>query len=93
MAEQAVETKGFEHFLQITESFKVAGASAEDGDSKSMKVVPFLDAMTMFLRIFDAFSNPFFSDVVKKDVVGNINVRILSRLQRFLSQNTNLSGL
>lgn len=62
-------------FIEITDAFKASAASVQDGNLLQMRVAPFLDAMTMFLRIFDAFSNPFFSEVVKKDVVGNINVR------------------
>lgn len=72
--ENAVPKRDFQFFVQIIDSFKIAGESAQDGELQAMKVGPFTEAMTMFLRIFDAFSNPFFSDVVKKDVQGNINV-------------------
>ncbi|KAI0561050.1 Glycolipid transfer protein [Gracilaria domingensis] len=64
--------RDFEFFLEIVDAFKTAGASAPGGDFKNMNVSKFVEAMTMFLRIFDAFANPFFSDVVKKDVSGNI---------------------
>lgn len=69
--------RDFQFFVDIIDAFKASGESASEGDYSRMQVVPFLEAMTMFLRIFDAFSNPFFSEVVKKDVIGNINVRIL----------------
>lgn len=73
--ESGVPERDFQFFLDIIDSFKVAEASADGGHLSRMEVGPFTDAMTMFLRIFDAFSNPFFSDVVKKDVKGNIDVR------------------
>lgn len=71
----AESAKGFEYFLEIVNAFKEAAASADGADVGATKVEPFLNAMTMFLRIFDAFGNPFFVDVVKKDVQGNIKVR------------------
>lgn len=71
---QAGSSRELEFFAEIIDSFKIAGNSTTDANYGRMKVIPFADAMTMFLRIFDAFSNPFFSDVVKKDVQGNINV-------------------
>lgn len=74
-AATSASARDFQFFFDIIDSFKVAAASSEDGTAHHIKVAPFLDAMTMFLRIFDAFSNPFFSDVVKKDVNGNIRVR------------------
>ena len=64
----------FQFFAEIIDAFKAAGASAYGDSPQHMHVTPFVDAMTMFLRVFDAFSNPFFSDVVKKDVEGNIKV-------------------
>lgn len=64
--------RDFKFFLDIIDSFKSAGDSSTSDDLIDMKVDHFCDAMTMFLRVFDAFSNPFFSDVVKKDVHGNI---------------------
>lgn len=67
-----VPKRDFEFFHEIIDAFKAAGASAPNGDYKNMNVSKFVEAMTMFLRIFDAFANPFFSDVVKKDVRGNI---------------------
>lgn len=76
MAATAKDSRDFEFFAQIVDAYKAAGASSASGNPKDMQVSPFLDAMMMFLRIFDALSNPFFSDVVKKDVEGNINVRI-----------------
>lgn len=66
--------RDFQFFADIVDAFKASGASSVSGDAKDMKVGPFLEAMTMFLRIFDAFGNPFFRDVVKKDVDGNIKV-------------------
>lgn len=69
------ETRDFSYFVDIIDAFKNASESAAGKSLKEMKVGPFADAMTLFLRIFDAFSNPFFSDVVKKDVQGNIKVR------------------
>lgn len=72
-AEAAVPKRDLAFFLQITDSFKKSAASAKDGNAKNMEVTPFLEAMTMFLRIFDAFSNKIFTEVVKKDVQGNIN--------------------
>lgn len=74
MAQAAAPARDFKFFVEIIDAYKSAAASAPNGDVKRMEVGPFLEAMTMFLRIFDAFSNPFFSDVVKKDVQGNINV-------------------
>lgn len=68
--------RDFQFFVEIIDAFKVAGESADEGKFRHMKVEPFAEAMTMFLRIFDAFSNPFFSDIVKKDVQGNIDVSI-----------------
>lgn len=70
-----VPARDFEFFSEIIDSFKKASDSAAGPDLNNMHITPFLDAMTTFLRIFDAFSNPFFSDVVKKDVQGNIKVR------------------
>lgn len=67
--------RDFRFFAEIVEAFQKADASAGDGGAGNIQVPAFLEAMTMFLRIFDAFSNPFFSDVVKKDVQGNITVR------------------
>lgn len=76
MAAQAnAPVRDFEFFVGIIDAFKTAATSSETGDAKDMQVAPFLAAMTTFLRIFDAFSNPFFTDVVKKDVEGNIKVR------------------
>ncbi len=68
------DSKGFEFFYEILNEFRAAAKSADGGDMSKMDVEPFLSAMTMFLRIFDAFANPFFADVVKKDVQGNIKV-------------------
>lgn len=70
----ATETRDFSYFVEIIDAFKNASESAAAGNLREMKVGSFTDAMTLFLRIFDAFSNPFFSDVVKRDVQGNINV-------------------
>lgn len=67
-----LEGKDFAFFYEILTSFREAAASAEDGKIDTTKVVPFTKAMEMFLRIFAAFGNPFFADVVKKDVDGNI---------------------
>lgn len=64
--------RDFQFFLDIIDSFKTACESSTTQDLMDMQVKPFCDAMTMFLRVFDAFSNPFFTDVVKKDVQGNI---------------------
>ncbi len=73
MADTAADTaKGFEFFYEILHAFREAASSAKDDAVPTTKVEPFLKAMTMFLRIFDAFANPFFADVVKKDVQGNI---------------------
>eukprot|EP00177_Eucheuma_denticulatum_P003420 GFKZ01006183.1.p2 GENE.GFKZ01006183.1~~GFKZ01006183.1.p2 ORF type:complete len:226 (+),score=45.05 GFKZ01006183.1:2061-2738(+) len=68
----AAPTRDFQFFAEIVDSFKAARESSPTGKSHDIKVPQFLDAMTMFLRIFDALSNPFFSEVVKKDVDGNI---------------------
>lgn len=72
------DAKEFEFFYEILNAFRDAAASAEDGDFTTMKTDLFLNAMTMFLRIFDAFANPFFAEVVKKDVQGNITVSCVS---------------
>lgn len=72
--------RDFQFFAEIIDSFKAAAASSRDAKAHHISVAPFLDAMTMFLRIFDAFSNPFFSDVVKRDVDGNIKVRFAAFL-------------
>lgn len=69
------DAKGFEYFVEIVNAFREAKESADGDDVATTKVEPFLNAMTMFLRIFDAFANPFFADVVKKDVQTNIKVR------------------
>lgn len=71
--EADVPKRDLAFFLEITDTFKKSAASAQDGNPKNMQVTPFLEAMTMFLRIFDAFSNKIFSEVVKKDVQGNIS--------------------
>lgn len=71
---QTESSRELQFFVEIIDSFKIAGDSTTNANYGRMKVTPFVDAMTMFLRIFDAFSNPFFSDVVKKDVQGNISV-------------------
>ena len=82
-ADGAVADDGrqFAFFYEIIEAFRTCGktAAGEDGeevDMGRMDVDAFLIAMTMFLRIFDAFANPFFADVVKKDIQGNIDVRV-----------------
>lgn len=75
MASSTESKRDFQFFLDIVDAFKTAGKSTTNGDLSQMEVGPFCEAMTMFLRIFEAFSNPFFSDVVKKDVQGNITVR------------------
>lgn len=74
----ATQQRDFQFFVDIIDAFKASAASAKNDHLRQMKIDPFLEAMTIFLRIFDAFSNPFFSDVVKKDVVGNINVSHIS---------------
>eukprot|EP00171_Calliarthron_tuberculosum_P008582 IDg8582t1 len=66
------DAKGFEYFVEIVNAFRDAAKSADGDDMSALKVDSFLNAMTMFLRIFDAFANPFFANVVKKDVQGNI---------------------
>ncbi|CAN8072876.1 unnamed protein product [Agarophyton chilense] len=73
MSSSTAPQRDFQFFLEIVEAFKVSATSAPDGDFKNMNVSKFVEAMTMFLRIFDAFANPFFSDFVKKDVKGNID--------------------
>lgn len=72
--------RDFQFFAEIIEGFKLAGESSNGGKANDMQVTPFVSAMTLFLRIFDAFSNPFFSEVVKKDVEGNIKVRVAAEL-------------
>lgn len=74
MADTTADAKGFDFFYEILNEFRAAAKTADGGDMSKMDVEPFLSAMTMFLRIFDAFQNPFFADVVKKDVQGNIKV-------------------
>lgn len=66
--------RDFQFFVDIIDAFKVANASAKDGNLQHIQVAPFLEGMTMFLRIFDAFNNPLFTEGVKKDVLGNISV-------------------
>lgn len=75
-AADAAASHDFQFFAEIIDAFKAAGESAQGDSPTRMQITPFVSAMTMFLRIFDAFSNPFFSDVVKKDVQGNIKVRL-----------------
>lgn len=76
-----VPQRDFQFFVEIIDAFKLSRDSAVDGNMRQMKVGPFLEAMEKFLRIFDAFSNPFFTEVVKKDVLGNIDVRLASHKQ------------
>lgn len=66
--------RDFQFFVDIIDAFKAANASAADGNLQHIKIVYFLEGMTMFLRIFDAFNNPLLSEGVKKDVLGNISV-------------------
>lgn len=72
MATTTDPPQDFLFFAEIVDAYKIASASSATGDSKHMQVAPFLEAMTKFLRIFDALGNAFFTDVVKKDVEGNI---------------------
>lgn len=87
----AAPARDFQFFVEIIDGFKLAGESSDGGKANNMQVTPFVSAMTMFLRIFDAFSNPFFSEVVKKDVEGNIKVRMAGELHACSCVNSILS--
>lgn len=60
----------FAHFYGIVTAFK---AAAPDGDG-NISAASFLAAMTRFLRIFDALAS--LGELVKKDIEGNILVRL-----------------
>ena len=71
------EERDFAFFYEILEAFREAVPVHIEGKgmAEATDVHKFSDAMHIFLRIFDAFANPFFADLVKKDVQGNITVR------------------
>lgn len=63
----------FAHFYQIIDAFR----DAAPDDAAQISVPKYLDAMNKFLRIFDALGLGSVGDMVKKDVDGNILVRVL----------------
>lgn len=67
---EADAAKKVAHFYEIVESFRRTIPTETD----DVPVTAFLDAMTKFLRIFDALASPIYGDIVKKDVLGNIKV-------------------
>lgn len=73
-ATSSTSQQDFQYFIDIIDACRRANASAVDGNLRHIKVGPFLESMTIFLRIFDAFNNPLFIEGVKKDVLGNIGV-------------------
>lgn len=64
----AESSKSFDHFYEIVNAFREATPDA-NGD---IRVDLFLDAMTKFMRVFDALESPLYGDIVKKDVKENI---------------------